>query len=71
MNITRNTAIDPDNFEAEDYESFDSIYYDNCATDLLDTPKGLYALDQDGLAVGYLENGCISSYMNWVYIYIK
>ena len=70
-NPTKCPVIDQDDYEAECYESFDSVYYMNDASSLVDGSDGLYAVDEDGLAVGFLADANISAYMNWVYIYMK
>ena len=70
-NPTKCPSIDQDDYEAEDYESFDYGWTSNGATSLVDGSDGLYAVDEDGLAVGFLENGDTSSYMNWVYTFMK
>jgi len=66
-----NPNIDPDEYEAEGYEDFDSLYYLHNVETLVDAPQGLYGIDVEGYVAAFLPGGTIDGYMHWVYIYIK
>ena len=69
--ILCNPNIDPDEYEAEDFESFDSLYHMNDVDRLVDAPEGLYGLDTEGHIAAFLPGGTESGYMNWIYVYMK